>query len=84
MHIGGVLDEERIIVLVFLGTLTKVCLDVAFNIVYVGDTSVIHHSLKERHELLRRIVKPLKGCLEFLVPNGGTHHSLGKEKHLYY
>ena len=84
MHIGGVLDEERIIVLVFLGTLTKVCLDVAFNIVYVGDTSVIHQSLKERHELLRRIVKPLKGCLEFLVPNGGTHHSPGKEKHLYY
>ena len=39
MHIGGVLDEERIIVLVFLGTMKKVGLDVAFNIVYVGDTT---------------------------------------------
>ncbi|XP_062077386.1 DNA ligase 4 [Humulus lupulus] len=51
---------------------------VAFDILYVGDTSVIHQSLKERHELLRRIVKPLQGRLEFLVPNGGTHHPPGE------
>ncbi|KAL0015445.1 hypothetical protein SO802_002514 [Lithocarpus litseifolius] len=44
---------------------------VAFDILYVGDTSIIHQSLKERHELLQKVVKPLKGRLEILVPNGG-------------
>ncbi|KAG6644099.1 hypothetical protein CIPAW_08G032200 [Carya illinoinensis] len=44
---------------------------VAFDILYVGDTSVIHQSLKERHELLQKVVKPLKGRLEILVPNVG-------------
>ncbi|OMP08515.1 DNA ligase, ATP-dependent [Corchorus olitorius] len=48
-------------------------IDVAFDILYVGDTSVIHQSLKERHELLQKIVKPLKGRLEILVPNGGLN-----------
>ncbi|KAF9612970.1 hypothetical protein IFM89_004673 [Coptis chinensis] len=47
--------------------------DVAFDILYVGDTSVIHQSLKERHELLRKVVKPSKGRLEILVPNGGLN-----------
>ncbi|KAL8096103.1 hypothetical protein AgCh_037168 [Apium graveolens] len=42
---------------------------VAFDILYVGDTSVIHQSLKERHELLQKVVKPIKGRLEILVPN---------------
>ncbi|CAM8975080.1 unnamed protein product [Rhodiola kirilowii] len=28
-------------------------------------------SLKERHELLSKVVKPLKGRLEILIPNGG-------------
>ncbi|KAF5183936.1 Dna ligase [Thalictrum thalictroides] len=46
---------------------------IAFDILYVGDTSVIHQSLKERHELLRKVVKPLKGRLEILVPNGGLN-----------
>ncbi|KAK9097494.1 hypothetical protein Sjap_022991 [Stephania japonica] len=46
---------------------------VAFDILYVGDTSVIHQSLKERHELLRKVVKPLKGRMEILVPNGGLN-----------
>ncbi|KAJ7979399.1 DNA ligase [Quillaja saponaria] len=46
---------------------------VAFDILYVGDTSVIHQSLKERHELLHKVVKPLKGRLEILVPNGGLN-----------
>lgn len=46
---------------------------VAFDILYVGDTSVIHQSLKERHELLRKAVKPLKGRLEILVPTGGLN-----------
>ncbi|KAA8535821.1 hypothetical protein F0562_030859 [Nyssa sinensis] len=46
---------------------------VAFDILYFGDTSVIHQSLKERHELLQKVVKPLKGCLEILVPNGGLN-----------
>ncbi|TYI48457.1 hypothetical protein E1A91_D13G249700v1 [Gossypium mustelinum] len=46
---------------------------VAFDILYLGDTSVIHQSLKERHELLQKVVKPLKGRLEILVPNGGLN-----------
>ncbi|XP_039030849.1 DNA ligase 4-like isoform X2 [Hibiscus syriacus] len=46
---------------------------VAFDVLYVGDTSVIHQSLKERHELLKKVVKPLKGRLEILVPNGGLN-----------
>ncbi|KAK3023554.1 hypothetical protein RJ639_044639 [Escallonia herrerae] len=52
---------------------------VAFDILYDGDTSVIHQSLKERHELLRKVVKPIRGRLEILVPNGGlnTHRSSG-------
>ncbi|XP_010046929.2 DNA ligase 4 isoform X2 [Eucalyptus grandis] len=41
---------------------------VAFDILYAGDTSVIHQTLKERQELLRKVVKPLKGRLEILVP----------------
>uniref|UniRef100_A0A164WZJ4 DNA ligase IV n=1 Tax=Daucus carota subsp. sativus TaxID=79200 RepID=A0A164WZJ4_DAUCS len=48
-------------------------IDVAFDILYVGDTSVIHQSLKERHELIRKVVKPIKGRLEILVPNGSTN-----------
>ncbi|XP_076956383.1 DNA ligase 4-like [Bidens hawaiensis] len=46
---------------------------VAFDILYVGDTSVIHQSLKERHELLKKVVKPVKGQLEILVPDGGLN-----------
>ncbi|XP_059637506.1 DNA ligase 4 [Cornus florida] len=46
---------------------------VAFDILYVGDTSVIHQSLKERHQLLRKVVKPIRGRLEILVPNGGLN-----------
>ncbi|KAK4414850.1 DNA ligase 4 [Sesamum alatum] len=47
--------------------------DVAFDILYVGDTSVIHQSLKERHQLLQKVVKPVAGRLEILVPNGGLN-----------
>lgn len=43
---------------------------VAFDILYVGDTSVIHQTLKERQELLRKVVRPVKGRLEILLPNG--------------
>ncbi|KAI3443409.1 hypothetical protein Pfo_000074 [Paulownia fortunei] len=46
---------------------------VAFDILYVGDTSVIHQSLKERHQLLRQVVKPVAGRLEILVPNGSLN-----------
>ncbi|XP_031380675.1 DNA ligase 4-like isoform X1 [Punica granatum] len=46
---------------------------VAFDILYSGDTSVIHQSLKERHELLRKDLKPIKGRLEILVPDGGLN-----------
>ncbi|KAH9305329.1 hypothetical protein KI387_009733, partial [Taxus chinensis] len=41
---------------------------VAFDILYVGDTSVIHQSLCERHQLLHEVVKPMKGQLEVLLP----------------
>ncbi|GMH13608.1 hypothetical protein Nepgr_015449 [Nepenthes gracilis] len=53
---------------------------VAFDILYVKDTSVIHQSLKERQELLRKVVKPSKGRLEILVPDGGlnTYGSYGE------
>ncbi|XLS89875.1 hypothetical protein HN51_065883 [Arachis hypogaea] len=53
---------------------------VAFDILYFGDTSVIHQTLKERHEILRKVVRPLKGRLEILVPNGGlnSHCSSGE------
>ncbi|XP_034700316.1 DNA ligase 4 [Vitis riparia] len=53
---------------------------VAFDILYVGDTSVIHQTLKERHELLQKVVKPLKGRFEILVPSGGlnTHRPSGE------
>ena len=43
---------------------------VAFDILYVGDTSVIHQTLKERQELLGKVVRPVKGRLEILLPNG--------------
>ncbi|XP_068641207.1 DNA ligase 4 [Aristolochia californica] len=46
---------------------------VAFDILYVGDTSVIHQTLKERHDLLRKIIKPFKGRFEILVPDGGLN-----------
>ncbi|WJX24110.1 DNA ligase (ATP) [Trifolium repens] len=53
---------------------------VAFDILYFGDTSVIHQTLKERHGILRKVVKPLKGRLEILLPNGGinSHRSSGE------
>ena len=59
---------------------------VAFDILYVGDTSVIHQSLRERHELLRKVVKPIKGRLEILVPNGGLndHRPSGKGSFAIY
>ncbi|CAN4084839.1 unnamed protein product [Withania somnifera] len=53
---------------------------VVFDILYVGDTSVIHRSLKERQEILQKVVKPIKGRLEILVPNGGLNaHRLSGE-----
>jgi len=55
-------------------------LDVAFDILYFGDTSVIHQTLKERHDILCKVVRPMKGRLEILVPNTGinSHLTLGK------
>ncbi|KAH9653721.1 DNA ligase 4 [Citrus sinensis] len=57
-------------------------IDFAFDVLYVGDTSVIHQSLKERHELLQKVVKPSKGRLETLVPDHGLNSHVrpqGKE-----
>ncbi|KAG1326863.1 DNA ligase 4 [Cocos nucifera] len=48
--------------------------DILFDMLHnVRDTSVIHQSLTERHDLLRKVVKPLKGRLEILTPNGGLN-----------
>lgn len=61
--------------------LTREWLDIAFDILYFGDTSVIHQSLKERHEILRKVVRPLNGRLEILLPNNGginSHRPSGK------
>ncbi|CAJ1975847.1 unnamed protein product [Sphenostylis stenocarpa] len=38
--------------------------------------SVIHQTLKERHEILCKIVTPMKGRLEILVPNTGINSHL--------
>ncbi|CAK8531893.1 unnamed protein product [Lathyrus sativus] len=48
---------------------------IAFDILYFGDTSVIHQTLKERHEILRKVVRPLNGRLEILLPNNGGINS---------
>lgn len=71
-------SKRRPYVLFFL---TSPCPDVAFDILYAGDTSVIHQTLKERHELLRKVVKPFKGHLEILVPDDGlnSHRPPGKK-----
>lgn len=45
---------------------------VAFDILYAGDSSVIHQSLHERQQLLKRFVQPLKGSLELLLPGNGV------------
>jgi len=59
---------------ILLSVLIPNCqIDIAFDILYSGDTSVIHQSLAERHEILRKVVKPLKGRLEILVPTGGLN-----------
>ncbi|KAL2925919.1 DNA ligase 4 [Bienertia sinuspersici] len=45
---------------------------VAFDVLYVEDTSVIHQTLKERHALLKKVVRPVKGRLEVVLPNGSS------------
>lgn len=58
---------------IWFGIVLNILLDVAFDILYVGDTSVIHQSLVERHDLLQRIVKPVMGRLQILIPNGDNN-----------
>ncbi|CAI5482386.1 unnamed protein product [Closterium sp. Yama58-4] len=41
---------------------------VAFDILYHGDGSVIHHPLKHRHQLLKEVVHPVPHRLELLLP----------------
>ncbi|XP_074292424.1 DNA ligase 4 [Silene latifolia] len=43
---------------------------VVYDLLYVEDTSVIHQTLKERQELMRKFVRPVKGRLEVLLPSG--------------
>ncbi|KAL6523658.1 DNA ligase (ATP) [Orobanche gracilis] len=58
---------------VVLVSMEELWLDVAFDILYFGDTSVIHQTLKERHEILHKVVRQLKGRLEILIPNDGLN-----------
>ncbi len=39
-----------------------------FDILYSGDSSVIHQPLRERQQLLQKSVHPIKGRLELLLP----------------
>ncbi|KAJ3693458.1 hypothetical protein LUZ60_008938 [Juncus effusus] len=48
---------------------------VAFDILYAGDTSVMHQSLAERQGLLHKFVKPIKGQFEILIPSGGLNEN---------
>ncbi len=43
----------------------------AFDILYSGDSSVIHQPLRERQQLLQKSVHPIKGRLELLLPESG-------------
>ncbi|CAK9216066.1 unnamed protein product [Sphagnum troendelagicum] len=45
--------------------------DVVFDILYSGDSSVIHQPLRERQQLLQKSVHPIKGRLELLLPESG-------------
>ncbi|GLJ26170.1 hypothetical protein SUGI_0501990 [Cryptomeria japonica] len=55
----------------------------AFDILYVGDSSVIHQGLHERHQLLYEIVKPLKGQLEILLPQDNLNSCLALGEHCW-
>lgn len=55
--------------------------DVAFDILYDGDSSVIHRPLRERQRLLQNAIRPLSGRLEVLIPAAGglnAKHAVGK------
>lgn len=49
--------------------------DVAFDILYDGDCSVIHRPLRERQQLLQKAIRPLSGRLEVLIPEAGGLNS---------
>lgn len=49
--------------------------DVAFDILYFGDSSVIHRPLRERQQLLQNAIRPLSGRLELLIPEAGGLNS---------
>lgn len=53
---------------------------VAFDILYDGDSSVIHRPLRERQRLLQNAIRPLSGRLEVLIPAAGglnAKHAVG-------
>lgn len=41
---------------------------------------MIHQTLKEQHEILGKIVRPVKGRLEILVPNAGINSYISSGK----
>ncbi|KAF6153061.1 hypothetical protein GIB67_034783 [Kingdonia uniflora] len=53
------------------------------TVIILINTSVIHQSLKERREILCKVVKPLKGRLEILIPNGTLNTQCPSAPHAY-
>ncbi|MCO5581115.1 hypothetical protein L7F22_034991 [Adiantum nelumboides] len=47
---------------------------VAFDILCSGDCSVTHQGLAERQILLKKVVQPVRGSLELLLPGSGCGH----------
>ncbi|BFI04909.1 DNA ligase 4 [Marchantia polymorpha subsp. ruderalis] len=62
-----------------LDTSQQLCY-VAFDVLYHGNSSVIHLPLRERQQLLEKSIKPLQGRLELLLPSGSAQPSTGESK----
>ncbi|GAQ80116.1 ATP-dependent DNA ligase [Klebsormidium nitens] len=51
--------------------------DIIFDILYHDDRSLIHLPLRERHEMLKQVVTPLKHRIEVLVPDAKLNREPG-------
>jgi hypothetical protein len=52
--------------------------DIIFDILYHEDRSLIHLPLRERHEILKKVVTPLKHRIEVLVPDAELNREPGE------
>jgi hypothetical protein len=59
-------------------SLTVSCTDIIFDILYHEDRSLIHLPLRERHEILKKVVTPLKHRIEVLVPDAELNREPGE------